>query len=112
ETVGTGNRRFDTFAIDGTPFSMTAAIVASNQTVSLSLNTSTNIALMASNTNAPPLTFYITNGPSHGALCTLNSKLVTYTPSPNYAGADAFSFYASDGVNTSATAPVSITITN
>lgn len=112
EVIGGGNRRFDSFMIEGTLVSTAVAIVASNQTVSLLFNTSTNIALMASNTNNTFLTFYITNGPANGALGTLNSNLVTYTPNPNYVGADSISFYASDGVFTSAVATVSLAVTN
>jgi hypothetical protein len=112
--TGTGNRRIDSFTIQATPLNgpPPPAIVASNQNVSLLFNTSTNIALQASNTNATALTFYIATNPVNGTLGTLNSNLVTYTPNSNYIGSDSFTFYASDGANTSAVATVSITVTN
>ena len=87
DVVGTANRRFDTFTIDGT---LNASITASNQSVSLLFNTSANLALGASNTNNTALTFYIANNPTNGALGTLNSNLVTYTPNVwNYVGLDS-----------------------
>src|SRR5882724_10474858 len=110
---GSGNTRFDSYTVQATPNGVAPpSIVASNQTVSLLYNTSTNIALMASNTNNTALTFYITNGPANGALGSLNSNLVIYTPNSNYVGGDSFAFYASDGVFTSAVATVSIAVTN
>lgn len=110
---GSGNTRFDSFTVQATPANfIPPAIVASNQTVSLSYNTSTNIALAASNTNSTPITFYIAAVPTNGTLGSLSSNVVTYTPNSNYAGLDSFTFYASDGVNTSATATVSLAITN
>ena len=107
------NTRFDSFTIQATPNGVPPpSIVASNQTVFLLYNTFTNIALAASNANNTSLTFYITNGPANGVLGTLSSNLVTYTPNANYVGGDSFSFYASDGVFTSAVATVSIAVTN
>ncbi len=108
---GSGNTRFDSFTVQATPGNG-PAIIASNQTVSLAFNTSVQLALQAGNTNNTPLTFYIASAPANGSLGTLSSNLVTYTPNSNYAGGDSFTFYASDGVNTSATATVSLVMTN
>jgi hypothetical protein len=110
---GSGNTRFDSFTVQATPSNVAPpSIVVSNQAVSLLFNTSTNLALAASNATNTLLTFYIATGPTHGSLGSLSSNIVSYTPNSNYVGLDAFTFYASDGVNTSATATVSIAVTN
>src|SRR5262249_28789083 len=50
------------------------------------------------------------SSPAHGSL-TLNSDgSFTYTPAANFAGADSFTYRASDGVNPSTTATVVITV--
>jgi VCBS repeat-containing protein len=58
-----------------------------------------------------PLTAALVTGPSHGSL-TLNANgSFTYTPAPNYAGIDSFTYRASDGTLTSNLATVSISVT-
>lgn len=54
-------------------------------------------------------TVSIVSAPTHGATSVVGTT-VTYTPTPGYAGTDSFSFQASDGNMTSATAVVSLTV--
>jgi VCBS repeat-containing protein len=57
-----------------------------------------------------PITAVKVSDPTHGTV-TLNADgSFTYTPAPNYNGPDAFTYHASDGTLTSATATVSITV--
>ncbi|MBI2513200.1 MAG: tandem-95 repeat protein, partial [Opitutae bacterium] len=56
------------------------------------------------------LTFVVTADPQHGTLSGTPPALV-YTPHADFAGADSFSFTASDGALTSAPATISITVT-
>ena len=57
-----------------------------------------------------PITAVKVSDPTHGTV-TLNADgSFTYTPAPNYIGPDAFTYHASDGTLTSATATVSITV--
>ena len=53
-----------------------------------------------SDPDGDPLTAVLVSGPSHGSL-TLNANGVLYTPAVDYAGADSFSYRASDGALTS-----------
>src|SRR5215813_2807042 len=93
---------------------------ANNVNATTNEDTAVNIPLTATDIDSVSLTFTIVSGPSHGTLnasggtmsCT-NSNCpasVTYTPAPNYNGSDSFTFNASDGVSTSNTATVSITV--
>ena len=49
-------------------------------------------------------------GPSNGTLNLLANGNFTYTPTANFSGTDSFTYTASDGVDTSAPATVSITV--
>src|SRR5215813_11138564 len=93
---------------------------ANNVSATTNEDTAVNIPLTATDIDSVSLTFTIVSGPSHGTLnasggtmsCTNSncSASVTYTPAPNYNGSDSFTFNASDGVSTSNTATVSITV--
>ncbi|HEY7165683.1 MAG TPA: tandem-95 repeat protein [Candidatus Binatia bacterium] len=78
------------------------------------------VTLTATDIDAASLTFAVVSGPSHGTLtvtagtmaCTRGncSAALTYTPAPNYNGPDSFTFNANDGIATSNTAAISITV--
>ena len=53
----------------------------------------------------------VTQPPSHGSLVDNGDGTVTYTPDADFAGADSFTYTATDGQLTSNTATVSITVT-
>ena len=67
------------------------------------------ITLAGSDVDNDPLTFAVTDEPTHGDLSGTLPDL-TYTPDPGYNGPDAFTFTANDGVLTSAPATVDITV--
>lgn len=83
---------------------------ATAQSVMTTEDTARAITLQGVDPEGGSLTYTITSPPQHGTL-TGGGASRTYTPDPNYNGADSFSFQVSDGGLTSAPATVSITIT-
>ncbi|MEI7901315.1 MAG: Ig-like domain-containing protein, partial [bacterium] len=85
------------------------APVAFGQSVSTAEDTALPITLAASDTDGDALTYTIVTPPAYGTLSGTPPN-VTYTPAPNYHGADSFTFMASDRYADSA-ATVSLTVT-
>ncbi|MBI2339289.1 MAG: tandem-95 repeat protein [Deltaproteobacteria bacterium] len=85
---------------------------AAAQTVSLNEDTAKSITLAGSDPDGGSLTYAIVSNPSHGTLSGLNAGTgaVTYTPTANYNGTDAFSFWVYDGTTHSGAALVNLTI--
>ncbi len=50
------------------------------------------------------------SSPANGAVTVLQSKLITYTPNPDFNGTDVFTYTITDGIETSNTAVVSINV--
>ncbi len=116
----TGPDQFTYKANDGTADSSVATVaitvsvvnnapVADAQSVSTSEDTAVAITLTGSDPDGDALTYAVVTLPAHGSLSGTAPNL-TYTPDPNYSGADGFTFTASDGLLTSAAATVSITV--
>jgi hypothetical protein len=82
---------------------------AFNQTVVTTQNVSLGVTLTAVSPNNFPLTYQIVGGPTHGTLSG-TPPAVTYTPTTNYVGPDAFTFTANDGTGDSNVATISITV--
>jgi subtilisin family serine protease len=104
-------------ALDSTPATVSVTIApvndpptASPQSVSTPEDTAVGIALGASDPDGDPLTYTIVTGPTNGVLTGSGSSR-TYTPNPNTAGPDGFTFKVSDGVVDSSTVTVSVTVT-
>jgi len=87
------------------------APTANSQAVTAAYQTATAITLTATDPNNPArtLTYTVTAAPAHGTLSGTAPNL-TYTPAAGYTGPDSFSFTANNGVVTSNTATVSITV--
>ncbi len=85
------------------------APVAASQSVSTNEDTAKAVVLGATDVEGDPLTFSIVTGPAHGTLSGSGANR-TYTPDPNYHGADSFTFKANDGVLDSNLGVVSITV--
>ena len=83
--------------------------VAASLSLSANEDTAVPVVLVASDPDCQPLTYSIVTPPAHGALSGSGADL-TYTPAANYHGSDSFTFRASDGVNESNIATVSITV--
>lgn len=73
------------------------APVAESQAVTLLEDGQIGLALAASDADNNSLTYMITGNPTHGSLSALSGNQVTYTPNPNFFGADSFTFKANDG---------------
>ena len=91
-------------------FTYVAPPTATNQSVTVPYQTAQAITLGASDPNGPPrtLTFTVVQ-PAHGSVSGSGANR-TYTPATGYSGPDSFTFTASNGVATSNTATVSITV--
>jgi len=89
------------------------APVAEDQSVTTDQNTPVDIQLAATDADGDTLTYSIVDDPIHGTLSGFDAATgnVTYTPDPDYAGTDSFTFKANDGKVDSNIATVSITVT-
>jgi subtilisin-like proprotein convertase family protein len=86
--------------------------VASNQAVSVTMNTATVLTLKGSDVDGDPITFRTNSLPAHGTLSDFNTLTgaITYTPAAGYIGPDSFTCSVNDGSTNSASATVSITV--
>jgi hypothetical protein len=81
-----------------------------DRNIALDEDTSTEILLTATDAGSDPLTISVVQPPTHGELKRLEGDRYLYTPNSQYFGPDAFTYRASDGVNTSQAATVSISV--
>jgi hypothetical protein len=86
-----------------------AAPVGYDQSVATAEDAAKSITLTGSDADSDPLTFSVVGGPLHGTLAGVAPNL-TYTPAPDYYGADSFTFKVNDGRDDSGTATVSIAV--
>ncbi len=89
--------------------------VANDVTAATNEDTSVTITLSGSDVDGDPLTFTIVTPPANGSLGPIvptgpNTATVTYTPSLNFNGSDAFVYQANDGNGGTDNATVTITI--
>jgi hypothetical protein len=91
---------------------VTAAPVASGQSVATTENQAKPITLSSTDPNNDPLTYTITTQPTHGKLSGSGANL-TYTPKAGFTGSDSFLFTVTDTTTgmVSNTAMVSINVT-
>jgi len=68
------------------------------------------LTLPCSDADGNQLTVGIVTQPQHGTLEVLTGRNCRYTPATNYNGADAFTFYATDGIAPSETVTVSLVV--
>ncbi|MDZ4661498.1 MAG: Ig-like domain-containing protein [Pseudomonadota bacterium] len=117
----------DTFtfrARDGVNFSNTAAItvnlnnvndapVAQNVTVAVNEDTSTNIQLLATDSDGDAITYRLVTQPTRGFISNFNVSVgtLTYRPNANSNGADSFQFAARDASLTSLPRIITINVT-
>ncbi|MCW2539131.1 MAG: hypothetical protein JWN95_856 [Frankiales bacterium] len=86
------------------------APVAASDSISTQSATPAAVTLSATDADGDALTYAVSSGPTHGSLSGTAPNL-TYTPAAGFAGADSFTFTASDATLTSSAATVSITVT-
>jgi VCBS repeat-containing protein len=108
---GNGGVGFATVSITIT--SVNDAPTASNQNVTTNEDVAKVVTLSATDVDGGPLTYTIVTPPAHGSLSGTAPNL-TYTPAANYAGADSFTFKATDNGSpalASSVATVNVTVT-
>lgn len=113
-----GTDSFTYFANDGSDNSAPATVsitvnaipVAAPVSLVMNENTSVSFALLGSDSDTPAsaLVYTITQ-PANGTLSG-TAPTLTYTPNPDYNGPDSFTYTVNDGIATSASATVSITV--
>ena len=82
---------------------------ADDQTISVSMNVSTNITLTGNDSEGHSLTFTVISSPSHGSLTGTAPNLV-YAPNADFTGSDSFTFVSFDGLSYSSIATVNLTV--
>gem|GEM_PF-6587783 len=85
------------------------APVAWDQGATVTEDVAQPVSLEATDVDGDALTYSILAGPAHGTL-TGTAPNLTYTPSADYRGADAFTFQANDGTASSNVATVELTV--
>jgi hypothetical protein len=85
------------------------APVAQGQSVRTLEDTPVSITLQATDVDGDALGFTVTSGPAHGRLSE-GGAIRTYTPDPDFNGADQFTFVAGDGRLSSQPQVVAITV--
>ncbi|MEM8682202.1 MAG: Ig-like domain-containing protein [Pseudomonadota bacterium] len=116
-----GTDSFTYTANDGTVDSLPATVtinvaaandlpVADDQQVSTPEDTPLAVTLTATDLDSDPLTYAVQTDPVNGVLSGTAPNL-TYTPNPNFNGADSFSFIADDATGPSAPATITIDVT-
>jgi subtilisin family serine protease len=83
--------------------------VAYDQAVETTQNTSAAITLIAADPDGDPLTFTISSAPANGTVSGTGPD-ITYTPNPDFTGADTFTYEVKDNAGASATATVTINV--
>jgi DNA/RNA endonuclease G (NUC1)/fibronectin type 3 domain-containing protein len=82
---------------------------AANMSVTAREDLAKAFTLDVASPNSNPLTYTIVTSPSHGSLTGTDASR-TYTPAPDFNGTDAFTYRVSDGVKTSNTATVTLSV--
>ena len=104
---GTADSNIATVSITIEPIN--DAPVANNDNITTQEDTAVAVTLTASDVDGDALTYSVVSGPSNGSLSGTVPNL-TYTPNPNFNGADSFTYMANDGTADSGVATVSSTV--
>lgn len=102
------------YAFGGTfPDGATAPPFATADTMSVAQGGSATLDVVTNDLDATPASLVVQSvtQPAHGTV-TQNGRLLTYTPAPGYSGSDSFSYTLRNGLNLTATALVTVTVTS
>src|SRR6185436_13489679 len=83
---------------------------ATSQNLSTAEDTALNVTLSGTDVDGDALSYVIVANPAHGSLSGTAPDFV-YTPAAHYNGADSFTFRANDGLVSSVSGTISITVT-
>ena len=100
---------------EGAPFTgANQAPAAADDTATTAEDVAATIAVLGNDSDADgdALTLASVSGPAHGTAIANADGTISYTPAANYSGADSFSYTINDGQGGSATAAVSVTVTD
>jgi hypothetical protein len=97
-------------AIDRPPATSADAYALATNTT-LTRSAATGVLANDRDWNGLPLTAALVSGPAHGAVTVNADGSFTYTPTAGYSGTDSFTYKASDGVSSSGTTTVALTVT-
>ena len=90
-------------------FFLNSKTQVSNISVTIDEDSSTEITLAGEDIDNDELSYTITE-PNYGSI-SLNGSLVNYLPNANFNGTDSFTYIASDGIDSSETATVTVEVT-
>jgi uncharacterized protein (TIGR03382 family) len=105
--TATATVTIDVTAIDDTP-------AAVDDTATVAEDGTTTVPVLANDTGLgdAPIAVTITAQPTHGTVVVNPDNTVTYTPDPDYHGADSVEYTVTDGDGQTSTARVAITVTS
>ncbi len=118
-TISDGNGGFDTATVSVTLFDANVPPVAApdsydtDEDTSLVVDAQSQLTGVLDNdqdANGDPLTVSLDTDVSHGSLSLNDDGTFTYTPDPDYAGPDSFTYIVDDGEGGSDSTTVSITV--
>jgi MYXO-CTERM domain-containing protein len=104
---GTADSAVITATVTVQPVNDTPAVEAISLTTPE--DTALSFSLQGGDADGDTLAYTVVSGPAHGTL-TGTPPALTYTPNANFAGADSFTYKASDGTAESSTATVTVTV--
>jgi alpha-tubulin suppressor-like RCC1 family protein len=86
--------------------------VANDDSASTSEDTSVGVAVVSNDVDPDgnPLSLTAVTDPAHGTAAVATGTVASYTPDPNYCGADSFTYTISDNYGGTATATVSVAV--
>jgi DNA/RNA endonuclease G (NUC1) len=108
-TVGDGHGGTASATVSVTINPVNDPPVASDGGATTDEDTSVAITLAAADVEGDALTFSVVSGPAHGSV-SISGHTATYTPAPDYNGADSFTFKANDGQLDSNAASVNVQV--
>ncbi len=113
-TISDGNGGTATAAVAVTVNSVNDVPKAQNDTASTPEGQSVTVAVLAndSDDDGDSLALSSVGSPSHGTAVKNGNNTVTYTPSANFNGSDAFTYAISDGQGGTASALVNVTVSS
>ena len=115
-TVPTASHtRPTTVTFTSTPATVTITVketapVANNGSFTVVHDRAYSGAVSATDAESDPLTASVVTNSSHGVLALNPNGTFTYTPNLHYVGADSFTYKVSDGILTSSTGTITLTV--
>lgn len=106
---GTDTDAADNSAADSDSLGVNHVPQAQPQSVDATEDVASSLTLVATDQDGDQLVWSIVTLPSHGSLSG-TAPALTYTPAPNFSGADTFTFKVNDGFANSAIAEVTIAV--